>query len=121
MKRVDIQIISKTLTISLIFNYLNPMEKGGAVYIMTNAHHTVFDTGVTSDLIDRVHKHKTKFYPKSFTSRYNIVKLVYVESFHSIEEAIAREKEVKKFRREKKIALIEAMNPEWRDLFDTLE
>jgi len=97
------------------------MEKGGAVYIMTNVHHTVFYTGVTSDLIDRVHKHKVKFYPNSFTSRYNIVKLVYFEPFHSIEEAIAREKEVKKFRREKKIALIEAMNPDWRDLFDTLE
>ena len=67
------------------------MKKGGAVYIMTNAHHTVFYTGVTSDLITRIHQHKTKHYPKSFTARYNITKLVYYEGFHDIEEAIYRE------------------------------
>jgi putative endonuclease len=97
------------------------MERGGAVYIMTNRHHTVFYTGVTSDLISRVYQHKTKYYPKSFTARYNIEKLVYFESFHSIEEAIAREKQVKKYRREKKMVLIERMNPDWRDLYDQLQ
>lgn len=97
------------------------MGKGGAIYIMTNMHHTVYYTGVTSDLITRVHQHKTKYYPKSFTAKYNIHKLVYFEGFHCIEEAIAREKQVKKYRREKKIALIEQINPDWNDLHETLD
>ncbi|MEQ9165526.1 MAG: GIY-YIG nuclease family protein [Fulvivirga sp.] len=97
------------------------MERGGAVYIMTNQHHTVYYTGVTSDLIARVQEHKMKVYPKSFTSKYNINKLVYWESFHSIEEAIMREKQIKAYRREKKLALINEFNPEGIDLFDTLE
>ncbi|MEQ8245766.1 GIY-YIG nuclease family protein [Fulvivirga sp.] len=97
------------------------MERGGAVYIMTNQHHTVYYTGVTSDLIARVQEHKMKAYPKSFTSKYNINKLVYWESFHSIEEAIMREKQIKVYRREKKLALINAFNPQGVDLFDTLE
>ena len=96
------------------------MEKGGAVYIMTNRHHTVFYTGVTSNLRRRMHEHKTKFYPKSFTARYNICKLVYHEGFHRIEEAIFREKQIKKYRREKKINLIESINPTWADLYEKL-
>jgi len=91
------------------------------VYIMTNTHHTVFYTGVTSNLITRMYQHKTKFYPRSFTARYNIHKLVYFETFHSIVEAIDREKQIKKYRREKKIALIEGMNPQWNDLYDSIE
>lgn len=97
------------------------MQKGGAVYIITNKHHTVFYTGVTSNLNSRIYEHKTKVYPKSFTARYNIHKLVYFEPFHSIEEAIDREKQVKKYRREKKLALIEDMNPDWNDLYEELE
>ncbi|MEP3390479.1 MAG: GIY-YIG nuclease family protein [Reichenbachiella sp.] len=97
------------------------MIKGGAVYIMTNKHHTVFYTGVTSDLNSRVFEHQTKLYPNSFTAKYNINKLVYYEGFHSIEEAIDREKQVKKYRREKKIALIESINPQWNDLYETLD
>jgi putative endonuclease len=97
------------------------MEKGGAVYIMTNQHYTVFYTGVTSDFFTRIQQHKSKFDPKSFTACYNINKLVYYEGFHSIEEAIDREKQVKKYRREKKIALIESINPEWTDLYDSIE
>ncbi|MFY0652439.1 MAG: GIY-YIG nuclease family protein [Cyclobacteriaceae bacterium] len=93
------------------------MIRGGAVYIMTNKHHTTFYTGVTSMLFARITEHKEKLYPKSFTARYNIEKLVYFESFHSIEEAIAREKQVKKYRREKKIALILSINPDWKDLY----
>lgn len=91
------------------------------MYIMTNTHHTVFYTGVTSNLITRMYQHKTKFYPRSFTARYNIHKLVYFETFHSIVEAIDREKQIKKYRREKKIALIEGMNPQWNDLYDSIE
>jgi putative endonuclease len=94
------------------------MTKGGTVYIMTNKLHTVYYTGVTSDLITRIDQHKTKLYPRSFTARYNINKMVYFESFHSIEEAIGREKQVKNYRREKKIALIESINPKWNDLYE---
>ena len=97
------------------------MEKGGAIYIMTNAHHTTFYTGVSADLRSRIHDHKNRRDPNSFTARYQVVKLVYYEAFHSIEEAIAREKQVKKYRREKKIALIESLNPEWKDLYEELE
>ena len=84
---------------------------------MTNTHHTAFYTGVTSMLFSRITEHKDKLYPKSFTAKYNIEKLVYFEGFHSIEEAIAREKQVKKYRREKKIALIMSINPDWKDLY----
>ena len=91
------------------------------MYIITNTHHTVFYTGVTSDLMSRIYEHKTKAYPKSFSARYNIHKLVYYEPFHSIEEAIEREKQIKKYRREKKLALINGMNPDWEDFYDGLE
>jgi putative endonuclease len=94
------------------------MEKGGSVYIMTNQHHTVFYTGVTSDLQARVYEHKTKYYPKSFTAKYNADKLVYFENFHDVEEAINREKQIKKYRKEKKFALINSINPNWLDLYD---
>lgn len=88
---------------------------------MTNKHHTVFYTGVTSDLFSRVTEHKEKIYPKSFTSRYNVFKLVCYESFYSIEEAIVREKQVKGYSRAKKIALIEKQNPEWKDLHEEIK
>ncbi len=87
---------------------------------MTNKYHTVFYTGVTSSLWDRVGEHREKLYPRSFTSRYNIYKLVYFENYHSIEEAIEREKQVKKYSRRKKLALIEQLNATFSDLYYTL-
>ena len=102
------------------FSTFASMKKGGNTYIMTNPHNNVFYVGCTSDLIVRVHQHKTKVFPKSFTAKYNCVKLVYYESFHTIEEAIAREKQIKAGSRQKKIDLIISMNPEWEDLFDSL-
>lgn len=93
------------------------MVRGGAIYILTNKHHTVFYTGVSSCLFARITEHREKHYPKSFTAKYNIYKLVYFETFHSIEEAIDREKQVKNYRREKKIALVEKVNPGWKDLY----
>ena len=86
------------------------------VYILTNRNHTVLYVGVTSDLTKRIHQHKTKFY-SGFTSKYNVNKLVYFESFPTILDAITREKQIKKYRREKKNALINALNPEWNELF----
>ena len=100
--------------------YIQVMEKGGFVYIMTNKHHTTLYTGVTSELLSRVTEHKEKKHPKSFTAKYNIDKLVYYDGFSSIEEAIAREKQIKGGSRKKKEDLITKMNPQWIDLYDEI-
>ncbi|MFZ2904613.1 MAG: GIY-YIG nuclease family protein [Cyclobacteriaceae bacterium] len=92
------------------------MKKGGSVYILTNTHHSVFYVGVTSDLPSRLIEHRERVYPNSFTSRYNLFKLVYFENFFSIEEAIDREKYIKGKVRKYKISLISSMNPAWKDL-----
>ena len=84
---------------------------------MTNMHHTVIYTGVTSDLISRTQEHMTKFFEGSFTARYNVCKLVYYCNYSTIEEAIAEEKRIKGGSRQKKIKLIESMNPNWEDLW----
>ncbi len=96
------------------------MLNSGCVYIMTNQHHTVLYIGVTSDLIGRVYEHKQKVYPNSFTAKYNCNKLVYYNGFMTITEAINEEKRLKGGSRKNKIDLINAMNPEWRDLYDSL-
>lgn len=87
---------------------------------MTNTHNTVLYCGATDDLYKRVLEHKNKMYSNSFTSRYNIDKLVYFEIFTFVSEAFDREKQVKAGSRKKKITLIESINPGWKDLFDTL-
>jgi putative endonuclease len=89
------------------------------VYILTNAHHTVLYTGVTSDLVVRVSQHREKLVP-GFTQQYNVSKLVWCEEWGDIWEAIAREKQIKSGSRKKKVALIDAQNPEWADLFPRL-
>ena len=86
------------------------------VYIMTNRSKTLY-TGVTNDLLRRVYEHKNKMV-EGFTKKYNITKLVYYEDTNDVEEAIAREKQIKGWLRRKKIALIESINPEWKDLSD---
>ncbi len=91
-------------------------ERHYYVYLMTNKKNTVIYTGVTNDLIRRVYEHKEKLV-KSFTSRYNINKLVYYEVFQDIENAIIREKQIKGGSRAKKIELINGMNIEWNDLY----
>jgi len=85
------------------------------VYIMTNKKHGVLYTGITNDIERRVAEHKHKEVP-GFTSRYNLKRLVYYDEYGDVNEAIAREKEIKGWLRSKKIALIESMNPEWKDL-----
>lgn len=92
--------------------------KGGYVYILTNKNNTVLYTGVTNDLKRRIEEHIKKSNPKSFTSRYNINKLVYYESFFLIGDAIAREKQIKAGSRAKKEGLINSVNPQWNDLSD---
>ncbi len=88
------------------------------VYILTNVRHTVLYTGVTNDLVRRLSEHQQGL--SAFTRRYNVHKLVYVEMFHDVREAIAREKQIKAGSRRKKIALIESFNPTWRDLSEAL-
>ncbi|WP_339795374.1 MAG: GIY-YIG nuclease family protein [Imperialibacter sp.] len=92
------------------------MGKGGVIYILTNKNRTTLYVGLTSDLITRLHDHQTKKYTNSFTARYNLDRLVYYEIFHSIAEAVAREKQLKAGKRQTKIDLIEGFNPEWKDL-----
>jgi len=100
---------------------LAKMEKGGCAYIITNAHHTTLYVGVTSDLYTRIVKHREKEFARSFSARYNLYKLVYYELFHTIEEAIEREKQLKAGSRKKKEKLITGFNPEWKDLFDEIK
>ena len=90
------------------------------VYFMTNTHKTTLYLGVTNDLERRVYEHETREY-KGFTRKYNCHYLVYYEHFTFIEHAIDREKEIKKWRREKKDRLISAFNPEWRFLNREIE
>ena len=86
------------------------------VYIMASRSRALY-TGVTRDLTRRVSEHKQKLVP-GFTSRYNMTRLVYFEDFRDVRAAIAHEKEIKGWRRSKKIALIESRNPVWLDLSD---
>ena len=95
------------------------MSKPGFVYIMTNAYNTVLYTGVTSDLKQRVWKHKEQL-QDGFTKRYNVTKLVYYEVCDDITGAITREKQIKAGSRQKKIDLVQALNPDWRDLYADL-
>ena len=89
------------------------------VYIMTNKFNAVLYTGVTNDLKRRVWQHKEKLV-EGFTKRYNVVKLVCYEACGDVHGAIAREKQIKAGSRQKKIDLVNGMNPEWRDLYDDL-
>ena len=86
------------------------------VYMMTNKRHTVLYIGVTNSIERRSGEHKTHFDPKSFTARYNAEKLVWYEVHSSVTAAIKREKQIKKWNRPWKERLINAMNPEWKDL-----
>ncbi|MGV3547962.1 MAG: GIY-YIG nuclease family protein [Pedobacter sp.] len=97
------------------------MQRGGVVYILTNYTHTTLYTGVTSDLLFRMIEHREKLFPNSFSSMYNVNKLVYFFSYSSIEEAIAEEKRIKGGSRSKKIKLIEKLNPEWKDLWEDVK
>jgi len=86
---------------------------------MANKTDSVLYIGVTSDLIKRVYEHKNNFV-QGFTNKYNVHKLVYYEVFGDIISAIEREKQLKGWRRAKKDALIDMMNPERRDLYDEI-
>ena len=90
------------------------------VYILTNKNNSVLYTGVTNSLRKRVYEHKEKLH-KGFTSKYNVEKLVYFEHYHHINDAIAREKQIKAGSRQKKLDLINAKNSDWIDYYFTDE
>ena len=94
------------------------MERTFHVYFMASKSGVLY-LGVTNNLAKRVSQHKEKLIP-GFTQKYNVTKLVWFEPHSSIRSAISREKEIKRWRRSKKIALIESLNPDWTDLSLTL-
>ena len=89
------------------------------VYILASRKHGTLYIGITRDLVRRVYEHKNKVI-KGFTSRYGVDRLVWFECYDDPTNAIAREKELKKWRREWKINLIERTNPEWTDLYPSI-
>ena len=91
--------------------------RSGFVYFVTNWTSEVIYVGVTSNLEQRLAQHRMKTVP-GFTSRYNLDKLVYYELFSDMENAILREKQIKRWNRQKKNALVARVNPEWYNLFD---
>ncbi|WP_309498469.1 GIY-YIG nuclease family protein [Sulfurovum sp.] len=93
--------------------------KQGYIYIMSNKNNGTLYIGVTSNLIKRVYEHKNNFVD-GFTKKYNLKILVYYEVLDDIQEAIAREKQLKSGSRGKKIELIESMNKEWNDLYESI-
>ena len=90
-----------------------------AVYIMASRRNGTLYTGVTANLARRIHEHREALLP-GFTSRYACKRLVWYERYPTMNEAITREKQIKAGSRKKKLALIEAMNPDWNDLYPDL-
>ncbi|MEX0838347.1 MAG: GIY-YIG nuclease family protein [Parvibaculum sp.] len=93
--------------------------KGGWVYIVTNKRDGTLYVGVTSDIGRRAWEHREAMYP-GFTKRYGLKRLVYMERHEEIESAIARETRIKKWPRAWKVRLIHEFNPDWDDLYETL-
>jgi putative endonuclease len=91
------------------------MQKTFVVYILTNTTRSTLYTGITGYMSLRMFQHKHKL-QNGFTAKYNVNRLIYYEKFSHPGDAIAREKQIKGWRRSKKIALIEAINPKWNDL-----
>jgi putative endonuclease len=94
-------------------------EDRGYVYIVCNRRYGTLYVGVTSDLAKRIWQHK-EHVVAGFATKYGTGRLVWYECHESVEEAITREKQIKEWRRDWKINLIQDMNPDWRDLYDDL-
>lgn len=95
--------------------------KLGFIYIITNKNNSTLYIGVTSNLPNRIEEHKEKRFQNSFSSRYNLNKLVYYEQFQMIGDAIGREKQLKAGSRKSKLGLIESVNPNWVDLYEEIK
>jgi len=89
------------------------------IYIATNKTNTVLYTGITNNLVKRIYQHKNKIV-SSFSSKYNINKLVYYEVFQDVNDTIKREKQIKAGSRKKKLELVKKMNPYFEDLYKTI-
>ena len=89
------------------------------VYILASKRNGTLYTGITSNLLKRVYEHKNNLV-EGFTKKYNVHTLVYYEAYNDIYDAIAREKNIKKWKRQWKIELIEKSNPKWEDLYYSL-
>ncbi len=89
------------------------------VYILTNKTDKVMYIGVTNDIVRRVYEHRNHMID-GFTAKYNVTKLVYVESAPDVRDAIQREKQLKGWTRAKKNALVETVNPKWEDMWETI-
>ena len=89
------------------------------VYRITNKRYGTLYVGVTRDLVKRIYEHRSKFV-EGFTKRHDLKRLVWYETHEDVTAAIAREKLIKKWHRDWKINLFQAMNPEWSDLYDTI-
>jgi len=96
------------------------MERSFCIYLMTNKYNTTIYTGVTNNLYGRVAQHRNGEI-EGFTKKYNLHKLVYYEVYEDAPSAILREKQIKSWKRRKKIDLINTINPEWKDLFSELD
>tara|TARA_B100000315_G_scaffold29647_1_gene25200 strand:- start:26493 stop:26789 length:297 start_codon:yes stop_codon:yes gene_type:complete len=92
-----------------------PYTRSYYVYLLTNWNNKVMYVGVTNNLMRRIYEHKNKLV-KGFTKKYNVNKLVYFEETNDVIAALEREKEIKKWRREKKNQLVHQINPTWKDL-----
>ena len=95
------------------------MHRQPAIYILANKRNGTLYTGVTSNLIKRIWQHKNNV-TAGFTARYGVKRLVYFELCDDMTSAISREKQIKGGSRRRKLELIEAMNPQWRDLYDDI-
>ena len=98
----------------------HPLARQPAVYILANGKNGTLYIGVTMNLPERVLQHKNYVNVEGFTARYDVHDLVWYEFFENMPEAVAKEKTMKKWRREWKIKLIEEQNPEWLDLSGVL-
>lgn len=87
------------------------------VYILASITRVLY-IGITSNFGQRLNEHRAHKYPLSFTSQYNVTRLVYFEEYTRVEDAIVREKQMKGWRRSKKVRLIEELNPAWADLWE---
>jgi putative endonuclease len=94
-------------------------SKSSYVYILCSERNGTLYIGVTSNLVKRIYEHKNKLI-EGFTSKYKVNKLIYYEVFDSIEQAINREKNIKKWNRSWKLRIIEEFNPEWKDLYKNI-
>jgi len=95
------------------------MTRNGYVYIVANRRNGTLYTGVTRDLVQRVHQHRTGAID-GFSKQYGCKSLVWYAAFDDIQDARARELQMKRWKRDWKLQAIEEMNPDWRDLFDDI-